>query len=422
MKIEVYEDKRLGEKVYCGKHSSGLEIRILPKKGIDSAYALFAVKYGSIDTFLEKEDGSFEPIPEGTAHFLEHKLFECEELDAFELFARTGAYSNAYTSFEQTAYLFKGSERIEESLGYLLNFVQNPYFTAETVQKEQGIIGQEIRMYQDVPDWVVMFNLLKALYKDNPVRIDIAGTQESIAQIDDKLLYDLYEKFYNPSNMVLSIVGAVDPDKIFEQVDKAIIREKKDVPKRKFEVDSPKAVQSYIEEKLPVGQKSFLFGYKENIQSPLLTIEEEYASEIMIEALFGKSSPFFKKLLEEGIISTDFGGSLFCGYGFSTVMIGGASDEPEKVVEFIKAEIKNAKKNGIDSAAFERAKRKFYGRMVMGYNDIDSTANLLTSLYFNDYKPFDDMKAIENLTLERVNERVKVLDEKGSALSVIVPA
>ena len=141
MKIEVYEDKRLGEKVYCGKHSSGLEIRILPKKGIDSAYALFAVKYGSIDTFLEKEDGSFEPIPEGTAHFLEHKLFECEELDAFELFARTGAYSNAYTSFEQTAYLFKGSERIEESLGYLLNFVQNPYFTAETVQKEQGIIG-----------------------------------------------------------------------------------------------------------------------------------------------------------------------------------------------------------------------------------------------------------------------------------------
>lgn len=421
MKIKVYENEMLGEKVYSGKHSSGLEVLVLPKTGITSAYALFAVKYGSIDTFLQKDDGSFEPIPEGTAHFLEHKLFECEELDAFELFARTGAYANAYTSFEQTAYLFKGSERIEESLGYLLNFVQNPYFTAETVQKEQGIIGQEIRMYQDAPDWMVMFNLLRALYSDNPVRIDIAGTQESIAQIDDKLLYGLYEKFYNPSNMVLTVVGAVDPDKIFEQVENSIIRKKQPVPERKFEAEKPEAVQKYIETKLSVGRKQFLLGFKENIDKPLLKIEDEYASEIMIEALFGKSSQFFKKLLQEGLITMDFGGSLFTGYGFSTVMIGGASDEPEKVAELIKAEIEQAKKNGISAEAFERAKRKFYGRMVMGYNDIDSTANLLMSLYFNGYKPFDDMKTIHKVTLKRVNERLGALTEEGSALSVIIP-
>lgn len=422
MRIKEYRDEKLNEVVYCGKHSSGLEIIVMPKAGYDSAYALFAVKYGSIDTSIKHEDGTFEDIPEGTAHFLEHKLFECEELDAFELFSRTGAYANAYTSFEQTAYLFKGSSRIDESLGYLLDFVQKPYFTAETVQKEQGIIGQEIRMYQDLPDWMVMFNLLRALYKSNPVRIDIAGTQESIAQIDDKLLYRLYDIFYNPSNMVLSIVGNVDPDQIFAQVDKAIIRKKQPVPERKFIKEPAKAVQDYIECKLSVGRKQFLLGFKEDLKEPLLSIEDEYATDIMIEALFGKSSPFFKRMLDEGLVSMDFSGSLFSGYGFSTVMIGGASDNPEAVADAIKKEIKNAKKHGIDPAAFERAKRKYYGRMVMGYNDIDDCSNLLASLYFNGCKPFDDMKTIQKVSLDKVNERLAVISEKSSALSVIIPA
>lgn len=422
MRIKEYRDEKLNEVVYCGKHSSGLEIIVMPKAGYDSAYALFAVKYGSIDTSIKREDGTFEDIPEGTAHFLEHKLFECEELDAFELFSRTGAYANAYTSFEQTAYLFKGSSRIDESLGYLLDFVQKPYFTAETVQKEQGIIGQEIRMYQDLPDWMVMFNLLRALYKSNPVRIDIAGTQESIAQIDDKLLYRLYDIFYNPSNMVLSIVGNVDPEQIFAQVDKAIIRKKQPVPERKFIKEPAKAVQDYIECKLSVGRKQFLLGFKEDLKEPLLSIEDEYATDIMIEALFGKSSPFFKIMLDEGLVSMDFSGSLFSGYGFSTIMIGGASDNPEAVADAIKKEIKNAKKHGIDPAAFERAKRKYYGRMVMGYNDIDDCSNLLASLYFNGCKPFDDMKTIQKVSLDKVNERLAVISEKSSALSVIIPA
>ncbi|MCQ2480878.1 MAG: insulinase family protein [Clostridia bacterium] len=422
MRIKEYRDEKLNEVVYCGKHSSGLEIIVMPKAGYDSAYALFAVKYGSIDTSIKREDGTFEDIPEGTAHFLEHKLFECEELDAFELFSRTGAYANAYTSFEQTAYLFKGSNRIDESLGYLLDFVQKPYFTAETVQKEQGIIGQEIRMYQDLPDWMVMFNLLRALYKSNPVRIDIAGTQESIAQIDDKLLYKLYDIFYNPSNMVLSIVGNVDPEQIFAQVDKAIIRKKQPVPERKFIKEPAKPVQDYIECKLSVGRKQFLLGFKEDLKDPVSDIEDEYATEILIEALFGKSSPFFKRMLDEGLVSMDFGGSLFSGYGFSTVMIGGASDNPEAVADAIKKEIKNAKKHGIDPAAFERAKRKYYGRMVMGYNDIDDCSNLLASLYFNGCKPFDDMKSIQKVSLDKANERLAVINEKCSALSVIIPA
>ncbi len=421
MKIKEYRDEKLGESVFCGKHSSGLEIRVAPKAGYDSAYALFAVKYGSIDNYLGKENGKYVKIPEGTAHFLEHKLFESEELDAFELFAKTGAQANAYTSFEQTAYLFKGSENIETSLGYLLDFVQKPYFTAETVRKEQGIIGQEIRMYQDLAEWVVMFNLLKCLYKEHPVRIDIAGTQESIAQIDDKLLYEIYDTYYNPSNMILSIAGNVDVDKIFDQVGKSIIRKKKTVPPRKFVPEPAKAVSKYIEQKLAIGKKQFLLGFKEDLKEPEISMEAELASTAMLEALFGKSSPFFKKLLDDGLIEMDFGGQIFNGFGYSTVMIGGASDEPEKVSKLIKDEIKKAKKNGIDEAAFERAKRKLYGRSVMSYNDIDDIANGQISLYFNGYKPFAELDAIRKLNVKKANERLAKLTETGSALSVILP-
>lgn len=421
MKIKEYKNTKLGDSIFVGKHSSGLEIRVVPKEGYDSAYALFAVKYGSIDTFVGNGDGSYSPIPEGTAHFLEHKLFESEELDAFQLFAKTGAYANAYTSFEQTAYLFKGSTNIETSLGYLLNFVQNPYFTAETVQKEQGIIGQEIRMYQDVPDWVVMFNLLKCLYKDHPVRIDIAGTQESISHIDDVLLYKLYETYYNPSNMVLCIAGNVKPEEVFEQVDKAIIREKKEVPERKFEIDSPEAFSKYIEKKLPVGRKQFLLGFKERLTKPMLSLKDEIATDILLDIMIGKSSPFFKKLIDEGLVEMDFGGSLFNGYGFSSIMIGGACDEPEKVSGMIKEEIYRTKRDGIDEVAFERARRKVYGRNVMCYNDIDDICNGQMNFCFAGLEPFAEFDVIKKLTLNDVKERLDVINEEGSALSVISP-
>lgn len=421
MKFKKYTDKMLGETVYCGKHSSGLEIRVLPKEGYSSAYAVFGVKYGSIDTAVKNASGEFETIPEGTAHFLEHKLFESEDLNAFERFAKTGASANAYTSFEKTAYLFKGSDKIEESLEILLDFVQNPYFTQQTVEKEQGIIGQEIRMYQDLPDWQVMFNMLKALYSDHPVRIDIAGTQESIAQIDADLLYELYNNFYNPGNMVLSIVGDIDHKKVAEIVEKNIKKTEGAECERKFEKENPVPVQDYIEEKLSVAQKQFMLGFKEDISEPLLPLEDEIASQIMLEAITGKSSPLFKKLLDEELIDMGFGAELFNGFGFSCVMLGGTSKDPEKASAIIKEEFARLNADGIDPAAFERAKRKLYGRMVMGYNDIDDTANLLMNLYFNGYEPFAEIEACKGVTLEKAQARLAKIKDEYSALSVISP-
>lgn len=421
MKFKKYTDKMLGETVYCGKHSSGLEIRVLPKKGYSSAYAVFGVKYGSIDTAVKNASGEFETIPEGTAHFLEHKLFESEDLNAFERFAKTGASANAYTSFEKTAYLFKGSDKIEESLEILLDFVQNPYFTQQTVEKEQGIIGQEIRMYQDLPDWQVMFNMLKALYSNHPVRIDIAGTQDSIAQIDADLLYKLYNNFYNPGNMVLSIVGDIDHKKVAEIVEKNIKKTEGAECERKFEKENPVPVQDYIEEKLSVAQKQFMLGFKEDISEPLLSLEDEIASQIMLEATTGKSSPLFKKLLDEELIDMGFGAELFNGFGFSCVMLGGTSKDPEKASAIIKEEFARLNEQGIDSAAFERAKRKLYGRMVMSYNDIDDTANLLMNLYFNGYEPFAEIEACKGVTLEKAQVRLSKIKDEYSALSVISP-
>ncbi|MBR3817585.1 MAG: insulinase family protein [Clostridia bacterium] len=421
MKIKQLTNEKLGETVFCAVHPSGLEIRVMPKKGYDSAYAVFGVKYGSIDTALQKESGEFETIPEGTAHFLEHKLFESEDLNAFERFAKTGASANAYTSFEKTAYLFKGSDKIEESLEILLDFVQNPYFTQETVEKEQGIIGQEIRMYQDLPDWQVMFNLLRALYEKHPVRIDIAGTQESIAEIDADLLYGLYKNFYNPANMVLCVVGAIEPEKVFDIVEKNIKETDGRKIERKFEKESAKPVKDYVEEKLSVACKQFLLGYKEDVSGPLLSLEDELASQIMLEAIAGKSSPLYKKLLDEELIDLGFGTELFNGFGFSCVMMGGTSADPDKTVSILRSEIKRMQKEGIDPVAFERAKRKTYGRMVMGYNDIDDTANLMMNLYFNGYEPFAELEACKNITLEKAQERLAVLKEKSSAVSVISP-
>lgn len=421
MRTKEYTNEKLGESVVCAKHSSGLEIRVLQKEGYTSAYAVFGVKYGSIDTAIQNESGEFVTIPEGTAHFLEHKLFESEDLNAFERFAKTGASANAYTSFEKTAYLFKGSENIEQSLEILLDFVQNPYFTQQTVDKEQGIIGQEIRMYQDVPDWQVMFNLLRALYAKHPVRIDIAGTQESIAKIDADLLYKLYENFYNPANMVLCVVGNISAQDVFAVVDKCLKKKKGKTIERKFEKENSVPVQNYIEEKLSVAQNQFLLGFKEDISEPLLSLDDEMASQIMLEAVIGKSSPLFKKLIDEGLVDMSFGSELFNGFGFSAVMLGGTSADPEKAAQIIKDEFRRLNKEGIDPAAFERAKRKLYGRSVMSYNDIDDTANLLMNLYFNGYKPFAELESIKKATLADAQRRLAVLKDEASALSVISP-
>ena len=422
MNIKEVRNELLNEKYYDIDHPSGLKILVMPKENYSSTYAIFATKYGSIDTMIQMSDGSFKEIPEGTAHFLEHKLFESEDLDAFERFAKTGASANAYTSFERTGYLFSCSANFKKNLEILLDFVQNPYFTQATVEKEQGIIGQEIDMYKDAPDWEVMFNCLRTMYHNLPVRIDIAGTQESIAQITAKTLYSCYDNFYNLHNMVLAVAGNADVDEIVEVADKVLKPVEGKMAQRKVIDEPEEVIDSYIEEKLSVATPQFMFGFKESWDTPERTTKEEISMEILLDMISGQSSELYKRLFDGKLINNSFGFEYFTGFGYSCVLFAGESNDPKKVAEEIVGEIGKFRETGFDKTAFERTKKKLYGRMIMGMNDIEGLANNMAVSYFAGEDVFTDFEIFKTVTLDDVNDIFKkTLDENRSVLSVINP-
>lgn len=422
MNIKEVRNELLNEKYYDIDHPSGLKILVMPKENYSSTYAIFATKYGSIDTMIQMSDGSFKEIPEGTAHFLEHKLFESEDLDAFERFAKTGASANAYTSFERTGYLFFCSANFKKNLEILLDFVQNPYFTQATVEKEQGIIGQEIDMYKDAPDWEVMFNCLRTMYHNLPVRIDIAGTQESIAQITAKTLYGCYDNFYNLHNMVLAVAGNADVDEIVEVADKVLKPVEGKMAQRKVIDEPEEVIDSYIEEKLSVATPQFMFGFKESWDTPERTTKEEISMEILLDMISGQSSELYKRLFDGKLINNSFGFEYFTGFGYSCVLFAGESNDPKKVAEEIVGEIGKFRETGFDKTAFERTKKKLYGRMIMGMNDIEGLANNMAVSYFAGEDVFTDFEIFKTVTLDDVNDIFKkTLDENRSVLSVINP-
>lgn len=422
MNIKEVRNELLNEKYYDIDHPSGLKILVMPKENYSSTYAIFATKYGSIDTMIQMSDGSFKEIPEGTAHFLEHKLFESEDLDAFERFAKTGASANAYTSFERTGYLFSCSANFKKNLEILLDFVQNPYFTQATVEKEQGIIGQEIDMYKDAPDWEVMFNCLRTMYHNLPVRIDIAGTQESIAQITAKTLYGCYDNFYNLHNMVLAVAGNADVDEIIEVADKVLKPVEGKMAQRKVIDEPEEVIDNYIEEKLSVATPQFMFGFKESWDTPERTTKEEISMEILLDMISGQSSELYKRLFDGKLINNSFGFEYFTGFGYSCVLFAGESNDPKKVAEEIVGEIRKFRETGFDETAFERTKKKLYGRMIMGMNDIEGLANNMAVSYFAGEDVFIDFEIFKTVTLDDVNDIFKkTLDENRSVLSVINP-
>lgn len=411
----------LSEKYYEIDHASGLKVLVYPMQGYTSAYAAFATKYGSIDTcFRLKGEAEFTTVPEGIAHFLEHKLFESEELDAFERYAKTGASANAYTSFDKTCYLFSCSDHFEDNLEILLDFVTHPYFTKETVEKEQGIIGQEITMYYDEPGWMATFNLLRCLYKNHPVRIDIAGTCDSIAQITDKLLYSCYNTFYNLSNMVLAVAGNVTPEQVLGVCDRVLKKAEPIEIERSF-IDEPDEIVSPTDTYyLSVGVPVFALGYKEVCETPEASLAEIVQTNIILEALSGKTSPLYNELLESGLLNQSFSYEYFTGFGYRACIFDGESPDPARVAEKLRAAAAALKEGGLSEDAFETARRSLYGREIMEYNEVDSVANAMMSAYFAGYSIFDVLQAFKKVTLDQVNARLQtILRDDHAALSVV---
>lgn len=419
--MKITESPELREKLYEIDHKSGLKVFVMPKENYKSAYAVIGTKYGSIDTCFKRSDKKdFIRVPEGIAHFLEHKLFESEELDAFTRYAETGASANAYTSFDKTCYLFQCTDRFEDSLRILLDFVTHPYFTKETVEKEQGIIGQEITMYYDVPGWMSTFNLLKCLYKNHPVRIDIAGTVESIAQITDKLLYDCYDTFYNLNNMAFAVVGNVQPEQVLKICDEVLKKSDDVTVERVFDEEPRDIVKSYEEYNLAVSMPVFSFGYKEACTTPLRTIKETVEMNILLEILAGETSPLYSELFEKGLINTTFSKEYFTGSGYEAVIFEGESTDAAAVAQAIKNQVAKLRKDGIGDEEFESVRRSLYGKEIMSYNVTDDVANGIIGCYFAGYSIFDVVEAFKTVQKEDIEKLLsEKLDEKYSALSVV---
>ena len=424
MEIKEIKNDLLGERYYKIDHTSGLKIYVFPKENYSSTYAVFGTRYGSIDTaFRKSSEEKYTEVPEGIAHFLEHKLFESEELDAFERFAKTGASANAYTSFDKTCYLFSCSGNFNQNLEILLDFVRHPYFTQKTVEKEQGIIGQEIRMYRDVPDWRVLFNLLCAMYKNHPVRIDIAGTEASIAEISADLLYKCYDDFYNLGNMALAIAGNVNVEEVIEIADRLLTEDEPFSIDRKVFEEEKEVVTDYVEEKLSVASPIFSLGFKEMLSNPERTLKEELLGNIILEAIAGNTSDLYSELIDAELINPTFSTEYFTGFGYSSMIFSGESRDPKKTCEIIKEKIRCFKETGIGSEDFERARKKLYGREIMSYNDVDELANNLIAADFMNEGLFDEFETLKILTCDEANEFLKeILDERYSSLSVILPA
>lgn len=417
--LKQYFESDFGESYVRAEHSSGLTVYILEKPQYNSAYAIFGTKYGSIDNCFSV-DGEKCEVPEGIAHFLEHKLFESEDGDAFTKYAETGAYANAFTSFDKTCYLFSCSNRFYDNLGILLNFVQSPYFTEKTVQKEQGIIGQEITMYDDSPAWRVMFNMLLGMYKNHPVRIDIAGTVESISHINADLLYKCYNTFYNPGNMFICVAGNVETEKVLEIINKSIKQTKKKQIERIMPTEPAEVVTDYVEQSLEVAQPMFCFGYKERADRKP-TVKERVCTGILLEMIAGDASPLYEELINEGLINDEFSFEYFTGEGYSAVIFEGESQNPKMVAEKIKQEIERLKTDGINKKLFSAVRCGMYGNAIRVFNSVEGIAMQFVDCATNGSGLFDEIKYLKSVTAEDVYKRLNLLENDKTVLSVINP-
>lgn len=419
MNISEIKSARAGDSYFKVLHPSGLTVYVYPKEGYNSAYAIIGTKYGSVNTCFSLDGGEKITVPDGIAHYLEHKLFESEDGDAFARYAKTGASANAYTSFEKTCYLFSCTDNFEESFEILLDFVQSPYFTAETVAKEQGIIGQEIKMYDDSPDWRVMFNMLENMYHHHPVKIDIAGTVESIAEITAEKLYQCYNTFYNLNNMALCVAGNVTVDQVLSICDRMLKPCEKHTIENYFEDEPYEVVDPYVEQSFPVSVPLFNLGFKENADKPL--DEKRLAhTDILLEMLASSTSEMYQQLMDDGLINTSFSFELFEGPGYRSVIFGGESRAPKQAAEQIKQYIAKVKSEGLSKEDFENARKSVYGDVISALNSVGSIANTILDHHFNGNEKFTYIDAVADTTFEDVQQRLmQMLDVNNCTLSVV---
>ena len=427
--MNIITNDCLKESLYHEKLDNNMNVFFIPKKGFTKKYAIFATDYGSNDLeFISPFDGSHIKLNEGIAHFLEHKMFEQPDgVDAFSKFSEFGANANAFTNFNMTGYLFSTTDNFYESLIHLLNYVQTPHFTDENVEKEKGIIAQEIKMYEDNADWQLFFNTLKAMYVSHHNNIDIAGTVESIYKITRDELYTCYNSFYSPSNMALFVIGDLNWDEVLRTVRDNVKSDNSFEGRiERIAAQEPDAVnQKEISQKMEVSIPMFSLGYKDAMDGETEGSEllhKSIATEIALDCIFKKGSRLNEDLYMQQLIyeplSCDY--SSHRDYGYT--IISGETRDIEKTVGLIKSELERLREEGLDESDFRRIKKTKIGSFIRSFDSIEGIANSFLGYFFEGINYFDILGSLETITLDDVNKRLKEhFVEEMSVISVIEP-
>ncbi|UXV36666.1 EF-P 5-aminopentanol modification-associated protein YfmH [Staphylococcus simulans] len=408
MKKRYYE--LIDETVYEAQMDNGLKVFIIPKPGFQKTFVTYTTQFGSLDSkFKPLGSDEFVTVPDGVAHFLEHKLFEKEEGDLFTDFAEDNAQVNAFTSFDRTSYLFSATSNVESNILRLMNMVETPYFTEATVEKEKGIIAEEIKMYQEQPGYKLMFNTLRAMYKQHPVKVDIAGSVESIYEITKDDLYLCYETFYHPSNMVMFVVGNVDPERIHDLVrDHEAKRELTAQPEIvRDSLEEPEAVQqTKVVEEMNIQIPRLMLGFKNVPQqaSKEVFMKRDIEMTFFFEMVLGEETDFYQNLLNEGLIDDTFGYQFVLEPSYSFSLITSSTPDPDKLKSLLLDELKAKVGNLEDEEAFELLKKQFIGEFISSLNSPEYIANQYTKLYFEGVSLFNVLDIVDSITLESINE------------------
>ena len=424
--MKIIESTKIKEKAYFEKLENGLNIIIIPKENTNKKYVIWGTNFGSIDNrFIMPGSNEEVFIPDGVAHFLEHKMFEQPNgTNSLDTLMALGLEANAYTTIDHTAYLFEcSSDKFYEGLDELMDYVQSPYFTDENVEKEKGIIGQEIMMYDDDPGFKLYLNTMDCLYHKNAVKLDIAGTIESISKIDPDVLYKCYNTFYHPSNMTLVVCGNFKPEELIEEIKKRLKhKENQGEIKRIYEVEEDSINRKIKETNMEVSVPIFMIGYKDKLPNSEEIVKKHIAIEVILNMLIGKSSELYKELYNNGDLLAEPDLDYEFSKQYAHVLISGQSKNPQVIYERFKTEVEKFKRNGLNEEHFERIKRKIYGDYVTEYNSVGDIARMFLSDSFKGINSFDYIEKYNTVTREYVEQVLReVFDEEKMVLSVVRP-
>ena len=423
--MKIIESSKIKEKEYIEKLDNGMTVIVIPKTNLDKKYIIWGTHFGSIDNrFIMPKTGEEVFIPDGVAHFLEHKMFEQPDgTNSLDTLMALGLDANAYTTNDHTAYLFECTNNFYEGLDELMDYVQHPYFTDENVEKEKGIIGQEIKMYDDEPSWRMYMNAMDCMYKKNPIKIDIAGSIESISKITPDVLYKCYNTFYNPSNMIMVVCGNFEPEEILKKKKKRLVKKeeqgeiKRIYPEKETEINMP-----YKEVAMEVSTPIFAIGYKdiEGAEDKKEIVRKHIAIEILMNMIIGKSSKAYKELYEAGVLLSTPDLDYEFSDEYAHILISGQSKNPAKIQEKIEKVVDKYKKEGLEEEHFNRIKKKIYGDYVVEYNSVGEIARMFLADKMKGINSFDYIEEYNTVTKDYTQEVLKnVFKKENMVMSVV---